>query len=43
LVELLYALTHPRKAKAMGYEISEQERTAFIREMRRKVAKLTTG
>jgi hypothetical protein len=40
LVELLYALTHPKKAKAMGHEISEQERTAFIRQMRRKLAKL---
>jgi hypothetical protein len=43
LVEMLYALTHPRKAKAMGAELDEKERTAFIREMRRKAAKLTAA
>jgi hypothetical protein len=43
LVEMLYALTHPRKAKAMGNELGEKERTAFIREMRRKVAKLAAA
>jgi hypothetical protein len=40
LVEMLYVLTHPRKAKAMGAKLGEKERTAFTREMRRKVAKL---
>jgi hypothetical protein len=43
LVEALYSLTHPRKAKTIGAELGEKERTAFIREMRRKVTKLTTG
>jgi hypothetical protein len=43
LVEMLYALTHPRKAKAMGPELGEKERTDFIREMQRKVAKLAAA
>jgi hypothetical protein len=40
LVEALYSLAHPIKVQAFGDNIPEQERTAFIREMRRKVAKL---
>jgi hypothetical protein len=37
LVEALYSLAHPIKVQAFGNEIPERERTAFIREMRRKV------
>jgi hypothetical protein len=43
LVEALYSLAHPIKVQAYGDNIPEQERTAFIREMRRKVAKLAAG
>ena len=41
LVEALYSLAHPIKVEAFGDNIPEQERTAFIKEMRRKVIKLT--
>jgi hypothetical protein len=43
LVEALYSLAHPIKVQAFGDNIPEQERTAFIREMRRKVAKLVAS
>jgi hypothetical protein len=40
LVEVLYSLAHPIKVQAFSDNLPEQERTAFIKEMRRKVAKL---
>jgi hypothetical protein len=40
LVEALYSLAHPIKVQAFSDNLPEQERTAFIKEMRRKVAKL---
>ena len=40
LVEALYSLAHPIKVQAFRENIPAQERTAFIKEMRRKVAKL---
>lgn len=43
LVEALYSLAHPIKVEAFGDNIPEQERTAFIKEMRRKVIKLTAS
>ncbi|MGI4737552.1 MAG: hypothetical protein ACRYG7_20485 [Janthinobacterium lividum] len=43
LVEMLYALTHPRKAKAIGHKFDEEERISFLKEMRRKVTKLAAG
>jgi hypothetical protein len=40
LLEALYCLVHPRKRLAADQELTPKAREAFIREMRRKAAKL---
>lgn len=43
LVETLYSLVHPIKVQAFEDNIPAEVRTAFIKEMRRKVTKLIVG